>query len=58
MLDHMGEYEAAIRLEQSIAGVISEGRHVTADLKAADAPHTAAGTREMGAAIVEKINTL
>ena len=57
MLDHMGEYEAAIRLEQSIAAVISEGKYVTADLKAADAPYTAAGTREMGAAIIEKINT-
>jgi isocitrate dehydrogenase (NAD+) len=58
MLRYMNLDSAADRLEQSIAAVIKEGRHVTADLKPAGSPHPSVGTREMGAAIVEKINTL
>ena len=58
MLRYMELTESADRLEQSIAAVIKEGRHVTADLKPAESPHPSVGTREMGNAIVEKINAL
>ncbi len=58
MLQYMKKPAAADRLEQSIAAVIREGKHVTADLKKADSPHPPVGTREMGAAVVEKINSL
>lgn len=55
MLKHIGKTDAADRLEQSIAAVIKEGRDVTADLKQSGSPHPPVGTREMGAAIAEKI---
>ncbi len=58
MLRYMELTGAADRLEQSIAAVIKEGRHVTADLKPAGSPEPPVGTREMGNAIVEKINAL
>jgi len=51
MLEHIGENEAAGRLETAVLEVIREGRHVTYDLKQ-DAP---SGTREMVDAIIKKI---
>ncbi len=57
MFKYMGLSDAAERLERSIAAVIREGKHVTADLKKADSPHAPVGTREMGNAVVEKINS-
>jgi isocitrate dehydrogenase (NAD+) len=50
MLEHMGEAEAARRLDQAISDVIREGKTVTYDLGGK------AGTREMGDAIIEKLN--
>jgi isocitrate dehydrogenase (NAD+) len=58
MLKYMGLSKAADLLERSIAAVIKEGKQVTADLKKPDSPYPPVGTREMGAAIVEKINSL
>ena len=55
MLNHIGEPEAAGRLETAVAGVLSEGRDVTADLKAKGAASPPVGTREMGAAIAASI---
>ena len=52
MLDHLGEVEAARRLERAVARVISEGRQVTYDLKTSRTDPTAVGTREMGEAVI------
>lgn len=51
MLEHLGEIEAAKRLEAAVAHVIREGKHVTYDLKLDRNDKSAVGTREMGAAI-------
>ena len=57
LLNHVGETDPANRLERAVAGVLKEGRHVTADLKARDDSSSPAGTREMGNAIAERIRT-
>jgi len=49
MLDHLGEPEAARRMEDAIAAVIAEGRDVTYDLGGS------AGTQAMAAAIADRI---
>jgi len=49
MLRHIGEREAADRLEQAVRGVIAEGRTVTADLGGQ------AGTRAFAAAVAERV---
>ncbi|MBK7644053.1 MAG: isocitrate/isopropylmalate dehydrogenase family protein [Planctomycetes bacterium] len=51
MLEHLGEIEAAKRLEAAVAHVIREGKSVTYDMKADRNDKSAVGTREMGAAI-------
>ncbi len=55
MLRHLGEIDAAERLEQAVAAVIAEGRDVTYDLKPNRDDPTAVGTQEMAAAICAKI---
>jgi len=55
MLQHIGETEAANRLEKAVADVIREGKDVTYDLKEDRNDPTAVGTREMGQAIVKKM---
>jgi len=55
MLRHLGELEAADRLERAVAAVIAEGKSVTYDLKADRNDPTAVGTREMADAIVKKL---
>jgi isocitrate dehydrogenase (NAD+) len=55
MLEHLGETQAAARLEQAVAAVIAEGKSVTYDLKADRDDPTAVGTREMGQAIIRKL---
>lgn len=49
MLKHIGEREAAQRVDDAVAAVIAEGRTVTYDLGGS------AGTKEMGAAIAERL---
>lgn len=56
MLRHIGEQEAADRLEQAVADVIAEGKNVTYDLKKDPQDPTAVGTREMADAIIAKLN--
>lgn len=52
MLEHLGENDAARRLEKAVADVLREGKAVTYDLK----PRSAAvGTKEMAQAIVAKL---
>jgi len=55
MLRHLGELEAARRLEQAVAAVIAEGRYVTYDLKPHRDDPTAVGTREMADAICARM---
>jgi isocitrate dehydrogenase (NAD+) len=52
MLRHLGEREAAARVEQAVCAVIAEGKSVTYDLKAGRDDPTAVGTREMAEAVV------
>ncbi len=52
MLRHLGEKDAADRLENAVKKVIKEGRYVTYDLKPTRDDPTAVGTREMADAII------
>jgi len=55
LLRHLGETEAGDRLEAAVAGVIAEGRVVTADLKPAGENPTAATTAEVRDAVVARV---
>ena len=55
MLRHLGEREAANRVEQAVASVIAEGRYVTYDMKPDRNDPTAVGTSEVADAIISKI---
>jgi len=55
MLRHLGETDAAQKLEDAVAAVIAEGKNVTYDLKADRNDPSAVGTQEMAAAICEKM---
>ena len=52
MLRHLGELEAAKRVEDAIAAVVANGKHVTYDLKPSRDDPSAVGTREMADAII------
>jgi isocitrate dehydrogenase (NAD+) len=53
MLRHLGEREAAIRVEDAVRAVIAAGDKVTFDLKPSRDDPSAVGTHEMAQAIVE-----
>jgi len=55
MLRHLGELEAADRLEKAVSDVIAEGKYVTYDMKATRDDPTAVGTKEMAQAICNKL---
>ncbi len=55
MLRHLGENDAADRLEKAVAAVIAEGKYVTYDLKPQRDDPTAVGTQEMAEAICRKL---
>jgi isocitrate dehydrogenase (NAD+) len=55
MLRHLGEAEAAKRVQGAVAAVISEGKHVTYDLKPTRDDPTAVGTQEMAEAIIAEM---
>ena len=57
MLRHIGEREAADRLEAAVASVIAEGKNGTYDLKMHRDDPTAVGTQEMAAAICENLES-
>ena len=54
MLRHIGEREAADRIERAVAAVIAEGDQVTYDLKPAADDPTAVGTSQMADAIIAR----
>jgi isocitrate dehydrogenase (NAD+) len=55
MLDHLGETEAAQRLEDAVAAVIAEGKSVTYDMKPSRDDPSAVGTSQYADAIIEKL---
>jgi isocitrate dehydrogenase (NAD+) len=55
MLRHLGEKDAANRMENAIAAVMREGRDVTYDLKPLAEDPTAVGTSQMADAIIKKM---
>jgi isocitrate dehydrogenase (NAD+) len=55
MLRHLGEAEAADRLEEAIAEVIREGASLTYDMKPTRDDPTAVGTSEVADAIIDKL---
>ena len=55
MLDHLGEDEAARRLENAIAAVIREGKSLTYDMKPTRDDPTAVGTSQVADAIIAKL---
>jgi isocitrate dehydrogenase (NAD+) len=55
MLRHIGEREAANRLEAALAGVIAEGKYVTYDLKPTPNDPTAVGTSQVADAIIARM---
>jgi isocitrate dehydrogenase (NAD+) len=52
MLRHLGEIQAAHRVERAVAQVIAAGRSVTYDLKSTRDDPSAVGTQEMAEAII------
>ncbi|MDE3025121.1 MAG: isocitrate/isopropylmalate dehydrogenase family protein, partial [Acidobacteriota bacterium] len=52
MLRHLGEHNAAMRLERAIADVIAEGASVTYDMKPTRTDPTAVGTSQVADAII------
>jgi isocitrate dehydrogenase (NAD+) len=57
MLRHLGEQEAAQRMETAIAAVIEEGKSVTYDMKPSRDDPTAVGTSDVADAVIEKMQT-
>lgn len=55
MLRHLGENEAADKVENAVAAVLKEGKSVTYDLKPHRDDPTAVGTSQMADAIIEKM---
>lgn len=55
MLEHLGEQDAASRLEAAVEAVIAEGTDVTYDLKPTREDPTAVGTAEYADAIIAKL---
>lgn len=55
MLRHLGEAEAANRLEKAVAAVIAKGEHVTYDMKPHRDDPTAVGTSQMADAIIAEM---
>jgi isocitrate dehydrogenase (NAD+) len=58
MLEHLGEKDAAERLDRGVSAVIAEGKDVTYDMKADRNDPTAVGTQQMAEAICRKIRAL
>jgi isocitrate dehydrogenase (NAD+) len=56
MLRHLGEDDAAERLERALADVIAEGKSVTYDMKPTRDDPTAVGTSQVADAVIEKLD--
>ena len=58
LLEHVGELDAAKRLDAAVTRVLLEGKDVTYDLKADRNDPTAVGTKEMADAIIAQMKTV
>ncbi|MBI4506835.1 MAG: isocitrate/isopropylmalate dehydrogenase family protein, partial [Chloroflexi bacterium] len=58
MLHHLGEHDAATRVQRAMAEVIAEGRSVTYDMKPRPDDPTAVGTSHVADAIIEKMRQI
>jgi isocitrate dehydrogenase (NAD+) len=58
MLRHLGEIDAADRLETAIADLIREGESLTYDMKPSRDDPTAVGTSEVADALIEKLGSV
>jgi isocitrate dehydrogenase (NAD+) len=56
MLRHLGEREAAHRLERALTQIIAEGKYVTYDLKPRPDDPTAVGTSQVADAVIERLH--
>jgi isocitrate dehydrogenase (NAD+) len=56
MLRHLGELDAAVKVERAVEQVIGEGKNVTYDLREDRDPGKAVGTSEMADAIIAAIH--
>ncbi len=57
MLRHLGESQAADKIEKAVAEIIKEGKSVTYDMKSPDDPNPPVGTQEVAEALVERIKS-
>ncbi len=57
MLRHLGEREAALRLEKALMQVIAQGKYVTYDLKPRPDDPTAVGTSQVADAVIERLQS-
>ncbi len=57
MLRHIGEADAADRLERAIAAVIAEGKSLTYDMKSRRDDPTAVGTSQVADAVITKMKS-
>ena len=55
MLRHLGEREAAYRLESALSSIIAEGKYVTYDLKPRPDDPTSVGTSQVADAVIERM---
>ncbi len=55
LLRHLGEWEAAMRLEHALTQVIAEGKNVTYDLKPRPDDVTAVGTSQVADAVIARL---
>jgi isocitrate dehydrogenase (NAD+) len=58
MLRHLGQRDAAERLEAAVEMVLREGQHVTYDLKPERHDPAVVGTKEMAEAIIDRMKTV
>jgi len=56
MLRHIGEVEAANKIENAISATIAEGKYVTYDLKPPEKRNEAVGTKEYCNAVISNID--
>jgi isocitrate dehydrogenase (NAD+) len=57
MLRHLGERDAADRLEKACAAIISEGKSVTYDMKPSKDDPSAVGTSQVADAVIAKMRS-
>ena len=57
MLRHLGEDEAADRLERALAAVIAEGTYVTYDMKPTREDPTAVGTSQVADGVIQQLES-